>query len=181
MADIVFDDGGVLVPFVIDVTEEERHRLSAQVTEHPVERGAAISDHMRRDRDVLTLQVVISQTPLFSPDEDLATRIRDAWDQLLDAQARALLGVVTTNVRTYEDMVLLEAVATKRAADGTWIRAELTFAEVILVATELVDDPTPARPRDRRQTNLGDQATEPADERLRSFARRGLDAFLELL
>lgn len=176
MADIVFDDGGVLVPFVIEVTEEERHRMSAQVTEHPVERGASITDHMRPERDVLTLQVVISATPLFAPDEDLPTRIRDAWEQLLDARNRALLAVVTTSTRTYEDMVLIEAVASKRSADGTWLRAELTFAEVVLVATELVDDPTPARPRDRIQKNVGDQATTEAPPQLRSVARRALDA-----
>lgn len=173
-AEIVFDDDGALVPFIFDVAPEERHRSTAIATEHEVERGAAISDYVRAERAVFTIEVVISDTPLFAPD-GIENRARDAWDQLVDAQQRALLAIVTVPLRTYENMALLEAVTTRRAADGSWIRAELTFGEVRQVSTELVDDPVPARARDRDEENRGSQAAEEAPPRLRSLAVQGLD------
>lgn len=172
-AEIVFEDGGVLVPFVFDCAPEERHRASAVATEHEVERGVSISDHVRPERTVFSIEVVISDTPLFAPD-GIENRAVDAWDQLLDAQRRALLAVVTTPLRTYEDMALIEAVTTRRSADGTWIRCDLTFAEIRQVSTELVDDPVPARARDHRQEQLGSKAPYEAPARLRSLARQGL-------
>src|SRR5690606_24054762 len=64
MADIVFDDGGTLVPVVIDATPEERHRMSAIATDQEVERGVTTTDHVRPEPRLLTLQAVISDTPL---------------------------------------------------------------------------------------------------------------------
>lgn len=174
MADVIFtDDDGRLIALQLDATPEEIHRASAHATENEVERGVAVVDHVRPERRVLTLNVVISDTPLDAGDREL-TRTRDVWAQLIDARDRALLAQITTRLETYEDMVLVEAETTRTSADGTWIRAQLTFAEIRRVSTELVDDPTPTRPRDRSQENLGPQATEDASERQESFAHRGL-------
>lgn len=179
MADIVFDDDGDLVALVIDITKEERHRASATATEIEVERGVDITDHVRPNRDPITLSVVISDTPLFFP-EGIAGRARDAWAQLVDAKDRALLATLTTKIATYEDMILVEALTTITSADGTWIKAELTFMPIRQVSSELVADPVAARPRDRAQVNVGAQATEESDERQTSLARQGYDRVLSL-
>ncbi len=172
--EIVFADGDRLVALVLDATLEERHRASAQATEHEVERGVAVTDHVRPERRVLTLDVVISDAPLgaAAPDTE-PTRVVDAWATLLDARDRALLAVVTTRLETYEDMVLTEASTTRTAADGSWIRVEVTFSEVRQVATELVDDPVPERSRDHRQENVGSQATAEATPRMQSALVQG--------
>lgn len=224
MADIVFLDGGVLLALIFDSCVEERHRASSQATEHGVERGVAISDHVRPERRLLTLDVVVSDTPYrarqdvggaveavevpvsplavqrapkrtgsgfepgvvessprslylatFVADEE-PTRVVDKWARLIDARDRALLATITTKIETYSDMVLIEALTTRTAADATWLRAELTFAQVLQVSTQLVDDPTPARVRDRREVNRGAQATTEAPPRLRSLASRGLES-----
>ena len=80
---------------------------------------------------------------VFQPEEE-PTRIEDTWRALLDARDRALLATVTTGLETYEEMVLIEVHATRTAKDGSWLRAEVSFAEVRRVSTELVDDPVPA-------------------------------------
>lgn len=181
MIDIVFMDhdeaGDVPVALVVDAVPEERHRLSATATEIEVERGVDITDHVRPNRDPLTLDVVISDTPLFflDPDEEL-TRAKDAWEQLDDARTRALLAIVTTKWKTYEDMVLTEAIATRTAADGSWIHAELTFMPIRQVSTQTVEDPVPARAHDRRETDRGSQATTEAPEQLQSVSYQGLAA-----
>lgn len=227
MADIVFEDGDQLLALVVDATVEEIHRASAQATEQPVERGVDVTDHVRPERRALTLNVVISDTPIrptdalggevervelelparrvhaeharrsgptsfegaeveeraapttyvevFRPSEEEPTRVADSWALLLDARDRALLAVVTTGLETYEDMVLIEAHTTRSAKDGSWLRAELHFAQVRQVSTELVDDPTPARARDRRQQERGSQGTDEASPELQSVGVQALD------
>lgn len=175
--DIVFEDEGVLVAFVIDVATEERHQISTAVTEHEVERGVDITDHVRRQRDPLTIAITITDTPLFlAGEETRLTRCVDSWEQIEDAANRGLRATIATTLKTYENMVILNAHVTRRAADGTWIQAELTFVPIREVSSELVDDPVPARERDRRQVSRGAQGTEEASPRLRSIAQRSVGA-----
>lgn len=91
-------------------------------------------------------------------------RIADSWQVLMDARERALLADVTTKYETYEDMALTGLSAPRNAADGSWLRANLTFTEIRSVSSELVDDPVPARARDRRRRERGSQEGEQATE-----------------
>jgi hypothetical protein len=169
------EDGAELIALVLDASPEQLHRMTAQATDHEVESGIAVTDHVRAEPKLLTLQVIVSNTSLRA---DLAgpSRARDAWAVLEDAEARGLVAVVTTPLKTYSSMVLIEAQAPVTALDGSWLRAELTFKELRLVQTQTVADPVPARARDRRQVDRGTQNTEPAPERLESLAHRGLRA-----
>ena len=60
-------DGSEALIF-LDATLTEAHRASATVTEHAVETGAKITDHVRPDNDRVSLRFVVSNTPLRSPD-----------------------------------------------------------------------------------------------------------------
>lgn len=100
------------------------------------------------------------------------TRVDDALALLEDVRQRALLAIVTTRFETYEDMALLEMVATRTAADGSWLRAQFTFRELGFQSVEIVEDPLPLRPRDRMQEEKGAQETTPAPDRLVSGLSR---------
>jgi hypothetical protein len=230
--EIVFHDpGGQLLPLVLDAAPSERHQAASMATEHEVERGVSPSDHVRPERRLLTLEVVISDTPIrataalggsvqpvelssllqsstgwlarieaarrdgstwqaavseerappavrmsiFTPDRE-PTRIADSWALLELARDKALLATVTTKFKTYENMALIELVADRSAKDGSWLSADLTFAEIRMVSTELVDDPLPARPRDRRTEDRGSVETEEAPPQRQSLLSRALDA-----
>jgi hypothetical protein len=56
------DLSSIIVNF--DLTLSEGHETTAQITEHPVEDGVVIADHIREDPDVLTLEVFVTNTPL---------------------------------------------------------------------------------------------------------------------
>lgn len=58
------DASGADIAIAFDATVRERHSLSALITEHAVENGSNISDHMRPDNDRLSLEIVISNTPI---------------------------------------------------------------------------------------------------------------------
>jgi hypothetical protein len=51
----------------LDATTGQNHEATNTVTEHPVESGSSMSDHIRPDLDTLTLEGVITNTPLFLP------------------------------------------------------------------------------------------------------------------
>jgi hypothetical protein len=97
----------------------------------------------------------------FFADRDPPLRVLDTWTRLIYARDNALLASITTPLETYQDMVLSEIQTTRRAADSTWLRASLVFTPLLLVALDLVDDPVPARARDRRQVNRGAQSVTP--------------------
>jgi hypothetical protein len=54
------DFDGVLMHFLV-TNEQAEHKAS--VTEHAVERGANVSDHVRDEADAISLQVIISNAP----------------------------------------------------------------------------------------------------------------------
>lgn len=48
-----------------DVCTEEHQELSSAATENPVEEGADVADHVRKELNRVTLEVFVSQTPIF--------------------------------------------------------------------------------------------------------------------
>lgn len=55
----------------LDATLSQSHESTNTVTEHPVEDGANMSDHIRPDLDTLSLEGVISNTPVFLPADNV--------------------------------------------------------------------------------------------------------------
>lgn len=53
----------------IDATTQETHSYVNTVTDHPVERGAALTDHVRPDPIRLTIAGVVSNQPHFLPED----------------------------------------------------------------------------------------------------------------
>lgn len=52
---------------LFDATARDSHESTATITEHPVEEGANISDHVRKDLDRVSLEVIVSNTPIVAP------------------------------------------------------------------------------------------------------------------
>lgn len=55
-------DGSLIVTF--DLTISEGHEMTSEVTEHPVEVGSNISDHVRPNPQALTLELYVTNTPI---------------------------------------------------------------------------------------------------------------------
>lgn len=67
MVEITFEEpagSGQLQAIAFDATTRETHESTATATEHPVELGVDVTDHVRKDLDTLELQVVVSNTPV---------------------------------------------------------------------------------------------------------------------
>lgn len=51
----------------IDAVTDEQHDAANTITEHPVEKGAAITDHIRQNADTISITGTISNTPIHLP------------------------------------------------------------------------------------------------------------------
>jgi hypothetical protein len=63
--EITWEEGGVLQRMIFDAVVRQNHLSAATPTEQPVEEGADISDHVKPELDSLTMEVVVSNEPIF--------------------------------------------------------------------------------------------------------------------
>jgi hypothetical protein len=124
----------------IDACKEESHDLPNVVTDHPVEEGFNITDHVRPEPDKVRLSCFISNTPLSTqqqgravqegsvkfttnspPPSEVQNRAADAFAQLKKIRDEGTLVKVVTTLKTYgadsstEGMVI-EALSISRTA-----------------------------------------------------------------
>ena len=127
------------VLYAADCTVSEGHVASAKVTEHPVERGAPISDHVQLESRELRVDAFTSTTPLqgaAGAERDLA-----AYDRLIEIRNARRPVIVTTTLGVYESMILSKVEVGRSNGDGESITAALTFRQVILTSPLAVDVP----------------------------------------
>lgn len=135
---LVITSGGIPV-YVADCTIDEGHSASARVTDHPVERAAAISDHVQLEARELRATVFTSTTPLGSV-------AREGREVEAFAELRAILNArqvvdVTTSLETYRDMILYKIDTPRSSRDGQSISAALTFKQITRTSTLAVEVP----------------------------------------
>ncbi len=154
--------------FTAQVTIEESHRDELVVTEHPVENGAAISDHAYRRPAELTIRCAWSNSPSNSgylgavqsaiqgtlagaaaiANQALGTgnsetQVRAIYAKLLEAfQARQLIDVYTGK-RNYTNM-LLKSLSTSTTADTeNSLIITAAFTQIIISKTQIVGGAAP--------------------------------------
>lgn len=152
---------------LFDVVESETHRSAAKVTDHPVEAGAEISDHVVTEPDTLDLVARVSNTPIVSEaDAVLLTsdRVEEAYTALRGIKERRTTVSASTTLRVYEGMIITELSVTRDAATGDVLAVALKLREVRTVVSALAEAPhTESKPlRGRRAIDEGKKATEPA-------------------
>lgn len=124
---------------VAQVTIEEIHHDEVVITEHPVERGAAIADHaFKRPAEVVITAGWSNSDPASGGDPNYVTGI---YQQLLALQAQLQLFNVVTGKRSYTNMLMrsLEMVTDVKHETALYVRAHLR--EVITVSTQTVTVP----------------------------------------
>ena len=155
-----------------DATVSERHQSKLVVTEHPVENGANVADHARKEPDVLDINGIISNHPiLLNFDESLRPsvvgtspfeRAQSAFDEFQRLQNIAALLTVATETRTYENMMITSLAAPKDAAKRFILYIALTLREFRRASVETVDAPEPVEPVHKGKRQQGRKQTKPA-------------------
>lgn len=175
------DDGAEMV-LDIDAATAEGFESSADVTEHPVETGSAIADHVHPSNDVISLEGIITSAPVRVPlgqTRGLTRSTANAevivggqpvrvqlqrWSGALDRvrECDALFAALvasgtrvslTSSLRTIENLIVVRYRVDRTAETGLALPLTLDLKRVRVVSTSRA--PVPAVPAARVAQNRG--------------------------
>lgn len=175
--------GGGSESLELDASPQQDHALAAQLTEHPTEKGANVTDHKVVSGARLQVQGIVTDTPtrasLQGAGAGAASRSQRAWEVLERLRADSLLCTVITTRRTYQDMVLVDLKTTSNAKQGDALYFAASFQQVLVVET-LTLQLKSTEPRGKPKLELGRQVTKPADDATvrKSNLKKLKDAFV---
>lgn len=194
MADIVFEEpagSGQFQLISFDAVVRDSHESTATVTEHPVEQGANISDHVRPDLDRVVLEAIVSNTPITQPvsqadgatgapgDVDLINRDGDtigaARVLLFDGEFDRVRSVYDELRRLKDTGTVVDIITSLREYDSMIIRAvnpqrdassgSLLRIQIEATQIRIVESEIVEAPvPDENQRNRGRQEEEETDE-----------------
>lgn len=154
----------ILIQF--DASISERYSRAKEVTSHPVEAGADISDHTRvlpltidihgwvSDDPILFLASLRAQPSVAGGNP--RTRSRDAWRELNRIMDEEDEVKVVSDLDEFENMVLTNIDVNKDKDSGRILDATITLQQITVATTEITAAPVPA------PTNTGDASSNRA-------------------
>ncbi len=120
----------------VDVCVSESHETDCDITENPVESGSYITDHVQVKPARLTIEGLVSDTPISLLGIALIgndNRARKVYDQLLEIQYAAEPIDIITGLTQYENMILKSLTVPRNAETGKSLRFNAVFQEVIII------------------------------------------------
>lgn len=174
-------------PLVAQVTIEEVHDDELEITEHPVEQGAAIADHAYKRPARLRIRCAWSNSPSVAGlgagivagfqgtidgvqslvTGNSAASVRDVYAKLLKLQSDRIPFDVFTGKRVYSSMLVKAlSITTDKESENT-LSVTATFQQVIIVQTQTISVGAPsanqASPSDTQaQANAGSRSLLPS-------------------
>lgn len=133
---------GLIIP---DVVVSEKHQDALEITEHPVEIGAPVSDHSYKRPAEVTMEIGFSGSGSLLDFADssaigisLGANPKEIYQQILDLQASRIPFDVTTGKRQYSNMLIRAIDVTTDRTSENVLMCVLTLREVIISQTESI-------------------------------------------
>lgn len=130
----VFETGETLE---IDASPAQGHRRSADATNHKVEEGADITDHVNPQPETVTISGIISYAPPRTPADLLSGSVAlevnrhiKAFERLEQAWEYTELMKVNTGLRVYEDVVIVDMDSQRTLDTGYDFAFTITFKQI---------------------------------------------------
>jgi Dit-like phage tail protein len=144
---VLLMQGRNIAGIVPDCVIEERHSDDMEITSHPVEQGAAISDHAFKKPAELVMRIAWSTSKSLTnlvegvvSGGGLSVSMSDIYQQLLTLQAGQNGQVqpfsVVTGKRSYNNMLMRSLRVTTNKESENALMVEATFQEVLIVSTQ---------------------------------------------
>jgi hypothetical protein len=172
----------------LDAAITDTHEFSAEVTNHPLETGSSITDHVFLNPDRLTIEGEVTNSPvqifggiLSGGFSGLSDRRVEAFEELIALnKARAPITVVT-GLAVYKNMVLNNLKVPRDTNTGQRLLFTAEFQRVTFVETknvEISQDKTSKPDQAASKQDAGSQTTKDATttQTNKSLAVRGIDA-----
>jgi hypothetical protein len=185
----------------LDVTLVETHSAQAEVTQHPVEVGADISDHYRQKPREVRIQGIVTDTPIDGSLINAALRaapglgialagaesvskaifgqadvMRSTFDLMQRIRDTGTMLQVWTPYRVYQNMLMTDFEVTRDQKGGEALYFTATFREVFLVASSTATINL-APPIAQAPLDMGAQVTTPAPAKVTQSALSKLTGF----
>jgi len=160
------DAQGNLFSLDLDVTQDEAHEWSNDVTQFPVEIGSPITDHVQPQPDKVSMSGIISNSAIgevalnkINNGDDL---VQNAFDLLRKLMDDRILVTVYTRYKVYTDMALKSCNIPADSSIGDSIKFKMEFIHVRLVNTQTVDVPDGiSKKLDKKSGDSVKKKTEP--------------------
>jgi hypothetical protein len=127
--------------FLIDVILNETHEFENEVTEYPVESGSNITDNVRPKPIVVTMECLVSNSPIgFLKDlrDAVSEPADDCYEHLQKIRDRRDYVTIRTSLRTFTSMVLKNLSIPRAQGRGDELRFTATFQQVQTVSNKRV-------------------------------------------
>jgi hypothetical protein len=150
--------------YVFDAVLSTQHESTLSITSHPVESGAAISDHSYVNPAQVTLQIAMSDVAHPIGDQFSGGRSRSvtAYQLLLQLQEQRIPLQLTTRLKSYSNMLVQSISAPDDVKTFHALRATVVLKEIFSATVETVK--ISARPHLTDATPKGEVQPVPADE-----------------
>ena len=163
-------DGWSVGEISLDLVLTETHSLNAVVTQHPVEDGSTISDHITILPRSGTMRVLVSNFSLSTAKGDaradwdeiydqgeaaqksLPNRAEEAWKKLKDLVKKRELVKVVTSLEVYEDVALTRVETTRDGDTGDALEIDIDYEQVTKVKLKETKVTAQVQPRDMKST-----------------------------
>lgn len=204
------EEGNLRTSFVehilqFDCVTRETHEGTSVLTEHAVEDGSPLSDHKRADPRRISIEAIVTNTPLSFPPPwgDTSStigarvrkvadveanvlvfdaefdRIQEVFEALDRLRVEAVPLTVATRLRTYEDVQIVNIQNPRESSDGDSLRFVVDIQEVRIAETRTVAAPEAREPRGRSRRNRGGQEAEDVQNRRESTLSQLRDEYNE--
>lgn len=163
----------------LDCTVTETHTATSTVTQHPVESGANITDHIRPDPVKLAITGIVSDTPIGAREVQKALNVggvsvqirqqdtptspvgfgRAAWSKLEEIRNAAKPVTVLTRDKKYESMAMVSLSIPKEAKNGGALYFTAQFEQVRIVFNRSTRVVVAKAPKSHKKQDTGKQPT----------------------
>lgn len=159
-------------PFRATVTIEELSSDSLEITQHPVQQGAAITDHAFLNPATISIRFAFN---------DAESPLSETYTKLRQLQSSREPFDVVTGKRSYKNMMFKSLSQLNDAFTESILDISAELQEVFIVQIETTTVPPRRRQASPGRTGAtertGQKSAQPAPERTRSAARALADSF----
>lgn len=177
---------GLIVPSVV---VSEKHNDTLEITEHPVETGAPVSNHAYKRPSEVVMEVgfagggsLLDFIDTSSLGLTLGLSPKETYQQILDLQSSRIPFDVVTGKRLYSNMLIRAIEVTTDRTSENVLMAVLTLREVIITQTQQIAVADKADMKEGANTsaviNSGTKAAKPQNESLLSSGWQGLKSII---
>ncbi|WP_347004161.1 phage baseplate protein [Enterobacter roggenkampii] len=165
---------GLIIPSVV---VSEKHSDTLEITEHPVEIGAAVADHAYKRPSEVVMEVgfagggsLLDFVDTSSIGLSLGLSPQETYQELLDLQSSRIPFDVVTGKRLYSNMLIRALEVNTEKATENVLSAVLTLREVLITQTQQITVANKSDMKDGASTsavaNSGTKTTKPPNNSL---------------